>query len=205
MSPAVTKISERIKQHKALFAILIVGTLALFVGGMCWNDEPSTSKKTEEKAAAPPQQASSSQPQAAPPAQTLDGPLASQFVRWWISEAMDYSPNSAKPNHADALRWMDPQAAQGFQSCFWTPTIEQQVLSGQVSAAFQAVSVQAQAINPDGTIVVGVTGSLVMQSANAAPVTEQIVTDFLVKQEPQGLRISGLYNHSTLSSAASTY
>jgi hypothetical protein len=77
------------------------------------------------------------------------------------------------------------------------------VVTGQVVAAFQPVSVQAEAINPDGSIVVGANGTLVVQ-ANGNPMTQQLSTDFLVRRDKDGLRIIGLYNKQLATASATT-
>jgi hypothetical protein len=93
---------------------------------------------------------------------------------------------------------MTSEAKQTFQANYWTPEIAQGVMSGQVVAAFQPVSVQAEAINPDGSVVVGASGTLVIQAAGT-PMTQQVVADFLVRKDQGGLRIAGLYNRQVAS------
>ncbi len=122
--------------------------------------------------------------------------LATEFVTWWINKAMDYSAPTAARSHSEAFGWMTPLASSTFKQVFWTPAIAQGITQGRMTAAFQPVSVQALAFNPDGTIVVTVQGSLVVQDT-AAPVSQQIVTDFLVRKEKEGLRIAAMYNRTS--------
>ena len=181
----IRAVIQRIRRDKILLGLIIVGVLAIFVGGVCSNDEPAATKAPAKEATFA-ETAAATQIAAAPatPAPAaLDPGLASQFVKWWLAQSMDYAAATAKPHHTEAARWMTAEAAQGFQSVFWTPAIEQEVLTGRVVAAFQPVTVQSTAINPDGSVVVSMTGTLVMQQANTAPMTQQIATDFLVKQE----------------------
>lgn len=205
--PDVIKaVIQRIKRDKILLGLIIVGVMAIFVGGVCSNDEPAATKAPPKEAATFAETATPAAAAPAAPAQAnLDPGLASQFVKWWLAQSMDYAAATAKPHHTEAARWMTPQAAQGFQSVFWTPAIEQEVLTGRVVAAFQPVTVQATAVNPDGSVVISMTGTLVMQTANSAPMTQQIATDFLVRQEKEGLRICGLYNRTQAQGAASPY
>jgi hypothetical protein len=88
---------------------------------------------------------------------------------------------------------MMPQPAALFKQAYWTPEVEASVLCGQTSGAFQPASVQAEAINPDGSIVVGATGTLVIQS-NGTPASIPVAMDFLVFRDKSGLRIASLYN-----------
>ncbi len=181
---------QRLMRDKILLGLVIVGVLTIFVGVAFTSDDPKEAKgtpisPTEPRPApvtAPAQQAS----------QTLTPELATQFLSWWLTKAMDYSIGTGKQSHQEAFGWMTPQSIQAFQTGYWTPDIENAVVTGKVTAAFQPVSVQAQFINPDGSIVVAMSGALVMQSAGTQPATQQLSADFLVKQEKEGLRIVGI-------------
>jgi hypothetical protein len=91
---------------------------------------------------------------------------------------------------------MTPDAANAFQNIFWTPTISQAVANGQFVAAFQPTAIQAQAVNPDGSIVVGVSGTMVVQTGGQ-PAVQQFLSSFLVRQEKTDLRICGLETRSS--------
>ena len=215
----------RVLQDKILLGLLIVGILGIFVGGFTSNDEMAASKRhaqaqaiesPEPQAAAPapltpPQPAEAPKPveqlpqQAAAPVQgALDPALATDFVKWWMTGAMDYSASSSQQNHTAAMRWMTPQAAQAFQTAYWNPEMSQGVTHGTIVAAFQPISVQAQAVNPDGTVVVGLSGNLVTQSTGR-PASQQIQLDLLVRKESDGLRIAGLFNRAVSPSGAPSY
>ena len=191
---------QRLLKNKPLLGLGIV-LLLLFSVGQFIEAPSHTKRQSEDGDGSQVQQHASRQHSqhaavAPAPASGLTPELATEFVKWWISRAMDYSAATAGKSHAEAFGWMTPPAAQTFQQVFWTPQIAQGITQGRMTAAFQPISVQAEAINPDGTIVVGVTGSLVVQDS-AAPVSQQIVTDFLVRKEKDGLRVSGLYNRTT--------
>lgn len=198
-------VKQRLLKNKPLLVLGIVLFLVVCVGPLFELPSHHTPKSANMDAdggpQAAPQQAQQAQ-QAVQPAATpvgangLTPALATEFVTWWIARAMDYSAATAGRSHSEAFGWMTPQASSIFQQVFWTPQIAQGITQGRMTAAFQPVAVQAEAINPDGSIVVGVTGSLVVQDA-ANPVTQQIVTDFLVKKEKEGLRICGMYNRTT--------
>jgi len=192
-------------KKKLLLGLVIVGMLLVFVGVGFSSDEPANANKsgTPQTAQAPtaPAPVPVAKP-AAPAPDALTPNLSCDFVKWWATKSMEYTPAAARASHVEAFRWMTPEAAQAFQACFWTPAIEQEILTGHVVAAFQPVSVQAEAINPDGSIVVGLTGTLVMQAAGTPPVTQQIAVDYLVSKDAQGLRICNLYNRTTLAPAA---
>jgi hypothetical protein len=195
---------KKFPKKKIILGLVITGMLLIFVGVGFSADEPANANKSatapSAQVPAPATPAPLAQPK--PVADPFTPELATQFVKWWSAKSMNYTAASAKADHDEAFKWMSPEAVQAFQSCFWTPGIEQEVLMGHVGAAFQPVSVQAEAINPDGSIVVALNGTLVMQAPGTAPVTQQIAVDYLVKKDDQGLRISGLYNRTTVAPAA---
>jgi hypothetical protein len=131
--------------------------------------------------------------------------LAEEFVKFWMGGAMDYNTASAAHSHKEAAKWMTPEAQQAFDSNFWSPEIANGIASGQLQGAFQPISVQPQALNPDGSIVVAMTGTLVLQQSTVRPVTHQIVMDLLVRKETDSLRIAGLYNRSYVMQTNSPY
>jgi hypothetical protein len=196
---------QRVMHDKILLGLLIVGILSIFVGGFNSKDEPDASKRVQAQKGEEPSMASSkAATQSSQAPQPLEPGLASDFVKWWMTGAMDYAGNSALQNHTAAFRWMTPQAAEAFQSSLWTPEVADGVTHGRIVAAFQPVSVQAAAVNPDGTVVVVMNGTLVTQG-NGRPFTQQIQMDLLVKKESDGLRISGIYNRVANLPSNSTY
>jgi hypothetical protein len=170
--------------------LVIVAILGVFVGGMTiGDDKPDASKKVAS--------AEKAQEQAQAPASALNPSLATDFINWWLGSAMDYNAASASQSHNQAFSWMTADAARSFQANFWTPQIAEAVQTGRLVAGFQPSAVQAQAINPDGSVVVGVAGTMVMQ-ANGQPSTQQFLASFLVRQEKDGLRVAGLDARSNL-------
>jgi len=131
------------------------------------------------------------------PSEQLEPALAVDFVKWWMKAAMDYSPKSAAQSHEAASNWMSHDAYRALVDAFWTPDLAEQISSGVTTAAFQPISVQAEAINPDHSVVVGLTGTLVLHTTNQAPITNQIQMDVLVRKEETGLRITGINNRIT--------
>jgi hypothetical protein len=187
-------IAQKILRDKILLGLVVVGILGLFVGGMTMGDDKPDGKNKEQAlpagAQAPGAQPAAQQAQA--PGQKLDPQLATDFIKWWFPVAMDYSQNPQQ-NHTEALKWMTPESAQVFQSAYWSAETVSALSSGRLAVAFQPTVIQAQAINPDGSVVVGVQGQLVTQTAGQPqPETQQYVGSFLVRQERSGLRVAGL-------------
>ncbi len=226
----VRALITRIMQDKILMGLVILGVLAVFVVPNVGNDEKPPGHGSNA-ANAPPESAQAvgqgqghltqgvaTNPEgatlggaaapgaaAAPNPNQVDPKLADQFVKFWMGGAMDYNTATAAQSHKEAAKWMTPEAQQAFESNFWSPDIANAIASGQLRGAFQPISVQPQALNPDGSIVVALTGTLVLQQSTVRPVTHQIVMDLLVRKESEGLRIAGLYNRSYVMQTNSPY
>jgi len=201
---------QKIFQDKILAGLVIVGILAIFVGGFGGGatdriasgprddrQKSQASSLNEGENSANPALSGPAKPQAAASApQTstkLEPVLAAQFVSWWLGTAMDFNPQTALKNRQQALAWVSPDVAPSYQAAFWPPEIQDGVLSGRLHGSYTPTSVQAIASNPDGSVVVQVNGQLVLQQG-PRPAVQQLSTDYLVKREAGGLRISGLYN-----------
>jgi len=221
---ALRALIQRILRDKILMGLVIIGVLGVFLAGS--NEEGGQSKNTEEKLpegammpgpgqgpAAQPQKPGEAQHQAQQPAQqqppqqpqvVLEPAQASDFVKWWLGGAMDFQATTATKNHEQAFLWMLPEAKESFKQAFWNDAMAQGISTGRLVAAFQPVSINPQAINPDGTVVVSMKGSLVLQMSGQPADTQQVVTDFLVKKEDAGLRIAAICNRSYVQAQAPT-
>lgn len=192
---------QKVLQDKILLGLVIVGFLGIFVGGMAMHDE-----KPAVEVKQPPNQAA---PQgAAVASDALTPALARDFVTWWIGEggAFDYGVQSAAASHNNALVWMTPDAQQQFIANFWTPAMAEQVRAGAMVGAFHPTLVHPEAVNPDGSVVVGVDGTLVLQQSTGQPLVHQFRADFLVQRTIDGLRVAGLNNRTlVVVGSSSTY
>ncbi len=215
-------IVQRIFQDKILAGLVIVGILAIFVGGFGGDPADKTASGPREergkhasasktktdadnKADPAPQKAEKkSSPAQAAQDPKLEPNLAIQFVSWWIGSAMDYNPQTAIQNRQQALTWITPEVAASYQAAFWTPETADAICSGRVKGSFTPLSVNAIAANPDGSVVVNVTGQLVFQQG-PRPHIQQLSTDYLVKRESGGLRIAGLFNRAATVPGSSVY
>jgi hypothetical protein len=192
---------RRIVHDKILLALVIFGIMAFFYNGMNSNSnhEPSVGKDDGSNQVAQDNRASEMGSQAAV---GVDPKLATDFVHWWLTSAMDYSQQTGKKNHEQAFGWMSPQAVTAFQQAYWSQPVADGIVAGTLVAAFQPTSVIAEAVNPDGSVVVGVTGTLVYQ-AGGQPASQKIVADLLIRRERAGLRVAGLYNRTAQTSSGS--
>jgi len=199
----VREIVSRIARDKVLMGLIVILVLGSFWSGMQMKhgeegayDRPvdipqAQESRVEQK---PTQEA---QPQ-------LDGNLACDFVKWWLTSAMDYSAASSQQGHSKAFGWMTPDAQQTFKTAFWSPDIAAGIADGRIKAQYHLSSVQAVALNPDGSVVVSANGTFIYQSGGH-PSSQQMQTDYLVRKEPSGLRIAGLYNRVAPLMSSSTY
>lgn len=124
----------------------------------------------------------------------LTANVARDFVRWWLTKAMDYKQPSATASHDEAFAWTNPETKQKFETLFWADHIKQGIAGGTIAADFQPISVTPMAINPDGSVVVTVVGTLCMQQNGQMPASQQLTMDFLVKKVGGDCRIADFYN-----------
>jgi|AGTN01.3.fsa_nt_gi hypothetical protein len=195
---------QTIFRDKILLGLLIIGVISMVSFGATKDDkkphdeQPMNGQQAQAQAQAqgqgqPAQQQSQQQSAAqAQAAQIEEAKLASEFVHWWITGAMDYSQATCQKNHVDAFKWMNPEAIEVFRANFWTPEMEQAFATGTLVASFQPSAIEAKAINPDGSVVVRVDGTLVMQMGGQ-PTTQRVQTDYLVKKDKGSLRIAALH------------
>ncbi len=189
---------QRILRDKVIMGLLIILGLGFFMGGL--NSHKETVQSTKVEASEPSEQAEQKQSEI----QALEPKLATDFITWWLSGAMDYSANLAAENHKQAFAWMTPDAQAAFEAALWPPGMADAIVNGQLVAAFHLISVKAAAINPDGSIVVGVNGTLVTDRGGQ-PVTHQVTSDFLVRRSSDGLRVAGVYNRVVPLPSSSVY
>ena len=122
--------------------------------------------------------------------------LATQFVRWWLTQAMDYRMDTGAASHKVAAVWMLPDACNAFEQLYWGDHIKQGIAAGTIVGAFQPVSVVPIATNPDGSVVITVVGTLTMQQSGQQPASQQLTMDFLVKKTADGFRIAAFFNRA---------
>ena len=204
---------QKIFQDKILFALVIIGLLAIFVGGFgggsgdrvvpSARQQKDGMRETEAQHGQDDSQAqkpAAAAPQNKATAAALTPNLAKDFISWWIGLAMDYNAHTAASNHQSDFNWMTPEASQAFQAAFWTPEISNSIVAGTLHGSFTPTAINPVAANPDGSVVVQVQGNLVLQRS-----MQHVNADFLVRREANGLRVSGIYNRSVAMPGSSVY
>lgn len=215
----VRAIVQRIMHDKLLMGLVIICILGIFFTGAGKDESGHRGRgpkleQVESNAAKgqhvpgesqnpPPAQGGQTQGQAAQgqaqeQGDKLTPALAEKFVRWWLTVGMDYKQASAAASHKEAFAWALPEPAQAFEQLFWGDHIKQGIASGTIAADFQPSSVIPLAINPDGSVVVTVVGTLVMQQTGQPPASQQLTMDFLVKKVDTGCRIAGFFNKAAI-------
>jgi hypothetical protein len=221
----VRAIVQKIFQDKILAGLVIVGFLAIFVGGFSGHHgdrvasgsreaRVTAQSRSQPNAAGPAGQGETTpppKPQADPPepapqpkvevpdpgAVKIEPALATQFIGWWTVRALDFNPQTAFKNRQEAMSWITPEALPSYQAAFWPQEVSDGLANGSIQGNFTMTSVTAVASNPDGSMVVNVCGNLMLQQGQK-PALQQLSTDYLIKREAGGLRIAGLYNRAVL-------
>lgn len=190
-------------------AIVIIGILAIFTAGMTSKNEPplkQTANTPAQTASTPSSAPTPADTQNQAPAATgsLDPALATDFLKLWMASAFDYSQTTANQSHERAFSWMTPEAQQTFRTSFWTPEVAGGIGNGTLSASFKPGNIQAEAINPDGSVVIGVNGIISLNNGGQEHVQE-LQTDFLVRRVEDGLRVAGIYSRAVATPGSSVY
>jgi hypothetical protein len=208
---------QRIISDKLLLGLVIIMIIAPFAIGTGPKKDsenesqgsPSADKRQAQEVAAPQGNSPSSheiaQQQANPQAQTTEqnnapssAKVASEFIHWWLTKAMDYQMNTLEASQKLAMGYIKPAPAKAFANLFWNDALKANIQSGTAACSFQPTSVKSVAINPDGSIVVEASGTLVLQQTGTPPTTQYLVLDFQVKQETKDWRIVGFFHKATL-------
>lgn len=214
----IRAILERVLRDKLILGLIIIGILGIFVTGA--NKDPGKDRlvSNQEEEAASGQKAGQGQGQAqagpggqrpgGQPGQGVQAPapaaetpqqtasIACEFIKWWLTKAMDYQQTTAVAAHKEALSWMKPPATQAFVQLFWSDELAAQVESGARTGSFQTSMVSPLAVNPDGSIPIRAIGVLVLQDTGYPPKSQPLELNFLVKKEAQGYRIVNFYSQA---------
>jgi len=185
---------QKVFQDKIIIALLVILLLSVFVGGTTNHRVSSSTSKQE----------ASDYAQSSKNAQALDPKLATDFLSWWMPAAFDFSSRTGFQNHNQAMDWMTTDGQLAFQKDFWTSKTIQAISHGNLNGIFYPTKVVAKAINPDGSVVVNLSGHLIWHGRGSS-ITQQISSDFLVKRIGKDLRIAGMYNRISILPNSSIY
>lgn len=222
----IRAILEKVLRDKLILGLIIIGILGIFVTGANKDPGKDRLVSNQEEEAASGQKSIQGQGQAPGQGQALAGPgeqrpggqkqpgqgaqtpapaaetpqqtasIACEFIKWWLTKAMDYQQTTAVAAHKEALSWMKPPATQAFVQLFWSDELAAQVESGARTGSFQTSMVSPLAVNPDGSIPIRAIGVLVLQDTGYPPKSQPLELNFLVKKEAQGYRIVNFYSQA---------
>lgn len=189
---------QKIFQDKIIMGLVIIAILGIFVGGF------SSDRKDNKASTATGPAPATGSGQAIDAANMVDPKLAASFTTWWLTRAMDYDRASTEQSHSEAAAWLNPDATTPYQSIFWSPDLAARVTSGSATARFTMQTAQPIAINPDGSVVVTVAGTMMLETGGP-PTPQPFTCDFLVRKEADGLRIASIYNRGVAGPYASIF
>ena len=197
MNPVFKQSILKIIQDKLFIGLLLVGLLTVFIGFGASNKSNDDDKDEKQKAKSAYRITKTQADGGAENGNEfcVEPGLAVDFVKWWLTGAMDYNAVHALKDHEEAAKWMTNDAKSMFNANFWSPDLSNGILHGRYAGQFQTTNVKALAINPDGTVVVGFEGNMLFQTAKS-PTVQQVIADVLVSKDKQGLRICGVYNRT---------
>jgi tetratricopeptide (TPR) repeat protein len=112
-----------------------------------------------------------------------DPQVATNFVKWWLASALDYSPSTAASNHLKAAGWLEDHAKNSFDKTFWSQSkgVGRNII---FIPSYFWPPVEKQ----DNTVVIGVFGDFIAQSDPKLS-SQYVKLDLLVHKEPNAYRI----------------
>lgn len=113
-----------------------------------------------------------------------DPKLATDFVKWWLPRALDYSPSTSMTSHESMSRWMDEAVASSFDRTFWSNAkgVNQQVV-------FVPSYYWSPVLVDNKTTAVAVSGSFI-SLADPALVSHSVKLVLNIRTDIEGLRVS---------------
>jgi tetratricopeptide (TPR) repeat protein len=113
-----------------------------------------------------------------------DPKLATDFVKWWLPRALDYSPSTSMTSHDSMSRWMDEAVVSSFDRTFWLNTkgVNQQ-------AVFVPAYYWSPVLVDNKTTAVAVSGSFI-SLADPALVSHSVKLVLNIRTDIYGLRVS---------------
>jgi hypothetical protein len=120
-------------------------------------------------------------------------PLAAlNLVQEWLPLAWDLSAGSAADSQEKAITYMTDECAQAYRQNVWTQSMSKQIDASGIKSSFSANRVAAGHMLPDGSVVITVEGSQVLNVPRKGPRTRKVKLEYLVKNTADGLRIAGI-------------
>lgn len=131
-------------------------------------------------------------PNAATTPQVSDAQAAQDFVRNFVTYSFNMNSNAASASQAQAMAMMDSETAKAYRNNVWTPDLEQLVTTSNLTSQFNITSISSGQQNPDGSIVIFMNGTQILNSPASGQQQKPVSVEYLVQRGPSGWHIIGI-------------
>jgi len=121
-----------------------------------------------------------------------DPAVAKTLIEQWLPLAWDLSAGTAKVSQDKAMQYMTADCAAAYRINVWTADLAKQIDESGIKSSFHADKVAAGECQADGSVVVCVDGVQILAVPGKGSSTRPVKLEYLVRQTPDGLRISGI-------------
>jgi hypothetical protein len=135
------------------------------------------------------------QPAYPPPvdkANMVDATKATEFVKVWLPNAMDFNAASAAGSQQSAMNYMTPECLSAYKENVWSPDAAEGVTSSGMKSTWQQTIISARPNQPDGSIEIAVEGTQKLLIPGAQPTERKVKFVYLVKKVGTDLKIAGI-------------
>lgn len=135
-------------------------------------------------------------PNVATTPQVSDAQAAQDFVRNFVTYSFNMNSNAASASQAQAMAMMDSETANAYRNNVWTPELEELVTKSGLTSQFSISSISSGQQNPDGSIVIFMNGTQILNSPAAGQQQKPVSVEYRVQRTASGWRIVGIQENS---------
>lgn len=117
---------------------------------------------------------------------------AQSLIDSWLPYAWDLSAGTAKASQEKAMSYMTEQAKAAYKQNIWTDEIAKQIEEAGVQSTFKPHEIKVGSMQPDGSIVVFVTGEQVLSVPQKGSTSRMVSLEYLIRKVGGQLRIAGI-------------
>lgn len=117
---------------------------------------------------------------------------AQSLINSWLPYAWDLSAGTAKASQEKAMSYMTDQAKVAYKQNIWTDEIAKQIDEAGVQSTFKPHEIKVGSMQPDGSIVVFVTGEQVLSVPQKGSTSRVVSLEYLIRKVRGQLRIAGI-------------
>ncbi len=115
----------------------------------------------------------------------IDGTLSSDFIRWWLCDALDYSADAVH-KHENAKGWLVHSIESSVSDTFWA---NERGVTQRIVFVCEKVAPPVRV--DDSEFSLNVSGQLI-SAADPALAAHELQLECIVQAQPEGFRISSL-------------